>query len=153
MTTTNQAQDPLQSAEALVQRLKRFYEVFDIKQLEALGDIYTQDVEFIDPIETTRGLFALKHYLRKQSGGLNYSNFRYLNEVVGPNQAFVRWEMVFSHPKLSKGKELVLPGMSEIHFTQKIYYQQDSYDLGAMLYEHIPILGFAVRSIKNRLSS
>jgi hypothetical protein len=143
----------IRQGEALIKQLKAYYTNFDISRLDELGSLYTQDVEFVDPIERINGLFALKHYLRKQSGGLNFSRFRYINELVGENQAFIRWEMEFSHPKLAKGKVLILPGMSEVHFTQRIFYQQDCYDLGAMLYEHLPVLGFAVRTLKGRLAS
>lgn len=142
----------IKAGNALVSQLKIFFESFDADTLEMLPEIYTQDVEFIDPVERIRGILALKTYFRRQAEGLNYCKFRYVGELVGQNRAYISWEMVFSHPKLAGGKELILPGMSEIHFTQKIYYQRDSYDLGAMLYEHLPLLGFAVRKLKQRLS-
>jgi len=147
----NEPQKTYKTGLALVQHMKAFYGSYSVDDIENIGDLYTQDIEFVDPIEVTHGLFALKHYLRKQSLGLNYSSFHYLNEIVGENQAFIRWEMVFSHPKLAKGREVVLPGMTEIKFTQKIYYQCDSYDLGAMVYEHVPFLGGTIRYLKNRL--
>lgn len=153
MSSDNSGSAQLKQGSALIQQLKTFYENFDLNRLDDLAELYTQDVEFIDPIEKIQGLLALKHYLRKQSGGLHFSRFRYLNELVGENHAFIRWEMEFSHPKLAKGKVLVLPGMSEVHYTQRIFYQQDCYDLGAMLYEHLPLLGFAVRTLKGRLAS
>jgi len=136
---------------ALIKRLKTFYQAYDVHYLNALSDIYTQDIEFIDPVDRIQGIFALKNYLQKQGQGLNYAYFNYHNELVGDNQAYISWDMVFSHPKLSGGKELVLPGMSELRFTNKVFYQRDSYDLGAMLYEHVPLMGFAVKSLKGRL--
>src|SRR5690606_5296652 len=114
---------------ALVQQLKAFYEHYDVSKLDKLSDIYTQDIEFVDPIERIQGIFALKKYLSKQGVGLNYSRFHYHSELIGDNKAFIRWDMVFSHPRLAKGRELTLSGMSELHFTNRIYFQQDSYDL------------------------
>jgi hypothetical protein len=63
------------------------------------------------------------------------------------------WQMTFSHPRLRRGKALKVRGMTLIRFTDRIYYHEDFYDLGAMLYQHIPLLGTAVRHINRRLSS
>lgn len=152
MSLENYGTSSKKSGIALVKQLKGFYQAYDASNLNGLSDIYTQDVEFVDPIERVQGIFALKNYLARQGKQLNYAHFEYRNELIGENQAYIRWDMVFSHPKLAGGRELVLPGMSEIHFTNRIYFQQDSYDLGAMLYEHVPFMGLAVRALKKRLS-
>jgi hypothetical protein len=33
----------------------------------------------------------------------------------------------------------------------KVLYQRDYYDAGEMLYEHLPVLGWAVRGVKKRV--
>ena len=39
------------------------------------------------------------------------------------------------------------------YYLDKVYYQQDQYDLGAMIYEHIPVIGPVVRFLKRRLGN
>ena len=47
---------------------------------------------------------------------------------------------------------MFLDGASHLRLADnRIAYQRDYYDLGAMLYEHIPLLGGAVRAVKARL--
>ena len=45
---------------------------------------------------------------------------------------------------------IVYEGVSKLEFNEKIYKHQDFYDLGAMLYEHIPVLGSLVKIIKTK---
>jgi hypothetical protein len=47
---------------------------------------------------------------------------------------------------------LKLTGVSIINFTDgRITSQEDFYDMGAMTYEHIPLLGGAIRVVKARM--
>ena len=62
--------------------------------------------------------------------------------------------MHYSHPRIRRGAALVLEGTSLLqHDSEKVSYQQDYYDLGAMLYEHLPMMGPAIRLLKKRLVS
>ena len=38
-------------------------------------------------------------------------------------------------------------------FGQQILHQRDYYDAGEMIYEHLPLLGWAVRGVKRRVRS
>ena len=59
--------------------------------------------------------------------------------------------MKFSNPALAGGKMITLRGITQIRFTDRIYYQEDFYDLGAMLYQHIPVLGAIIRFVNSRV--
>jgi hypothetical protein len=60
--------------------------------------------------------------------------------------------MDYAHPRLRGGAIITVRGMTHLLFTNKIYYHEDSYDLGALLYEHIPVLGLATRQLKTRMA-
>lgn len=139
-------------SDLLLKNFKQLYRNFGLHSIDDLGKIYTQDVEFIDPSHHIHGLLGLKRHFRHQAANLNSCRFRYISELQGEDKAFIRWEMDFSHPKINKGKTLVVPGMTEIHFSRKIFYHHDSFDLGAMVYEHLPVIGSAVKQIKRKLS-
>jgi len=72
---------------------------------------------------------------------------------VKNQEAMVLWEMTFAHPQLNKGKSILVPGNSHIKFDHKIYYHRDYFDTTSMLYEYIPLLGFIIKKIKQRMLS
>ncbi|WHI49643.1 hypothetical protein P3339_14310 [Microbulbifer sp. MLAF003] len=38
-----------------------------------------------------------------------------------------------------------------VRFSDKVFYHEDFYDMGAMVYEQVPLLGSLIRKIKSRL--
>lgn len=136
----------------VVPQLKLFYEQFSVATIAGLDDIYTQDVEFRDPVHTVHGSLGLKHYLRRMATNLRAYRIRYLDEVIGENSAYFTWEMDYAHRSLKRGRVLTVRGMTQIRFTTKVFYHEDSYDMGALLYDHLPGLGTATRHLKQRLA-
>ena len=60
----------------VVLKLKQFYEEFSSGTIAGLDDIYTQDVEFRDPVHTISGSLGMKNYLRGMAGNLRYYRIR-----------------------------------------------------------------------------
>jgi hypothetical protein len=58
--------------------------------------------------------------------------------------------MTYSHPKLNKGQQIQVDGMSQLKFDDKIYAHRDYFDLGQMLYEQVPFLGGLIGLLKKR---
>ena len=49
---------------------------------------------------------------------------------------------------------LALPGCSVVDIAgEQVLHQRDYYDAGEMIYEHLPLLGWAVRGVKRRVRS
>ena len=65
-------------------------------------------------------------------------------------QASLFWQMQYRHPKLNKGEIVRVDGMSQLKFHQRIYFHRDYFDLGQMLYEHLPCMGGLIRLLKDR---
>ena len=65
----------------------------------------------------------------------------------------MQWIMSYQHPKLAAGRSIDVAGISHIRFEEKIFYHRDYYDLGEMLYEHIPLYGWITRRLKARLAA
>jgi hypothetical protein len=136
----------------LVQQLKEFYSGFSLDTITALDAIYTQDVEFRDPVHTMHGCLAVKAYMRRMATNMTHYRIHYVDELVGSNSAYLTWEMEVGHPRLKGGKPFLVRGMTQIKFTGKVYYHEDSYDLGALVYEQVPVLGVMARGLKQRLA-
>ena len=137
----------------LILNLKRYFEEFSVDSLSGLDAIYTQDIEFLDPVHKVDGILSLKHYLNKMAGNLTHYKIRYIDQLVGENTAYLTWEMEYANSKLSGGEIITVRGMSHLKFTNRIYYHEDCYDLGALVYEHLPLLGGITRSLKGRLAA
>lgn len=140
-----------------------FYQAFSADSIANLGHLYAESVTFVDPVHEINGLESLKQYFDHLCGGEGASYFAITDVIstskgvvsdVGEEQAsaFFRWQMTYSHPSLSSGKPLTLVGGSMIRFSDRIIYQEDFYDLGQMVYQHIPVLGWAVKKVKARLA-
>ncbi len=141
-----------QARQLLLQKLKDFYTGFSLASVPALDTIYTQDVEFRDPVHTMHGCLAVKAYMRRMASNMTHYRIRYIDELVGSNSAYLTWEMDVAHPRLCGGKPFTVRGMTQLKFTTKIYYHEDSYDLGALVYEQVPVLGVVARGLKQRLA-
>ena len=138
--------------EALLRDFKAFYRSGhpDFEQLEKL---YTEDIEFRDPVHTLHGRLALKRYLRKLYANCHSIRFEYTDEDITENGASVAWLMHLSHPSLAGGREVQVRGISMVRFSDRIYYQEDFYDMGSLLYRHVPLLGRIIRYINGRLAN
>jgi len=138
--------------DTLIKRFMEFYEDFSLDNLGKLDNFYTPDIEFIDPIHRVDGILSLKRYLKKMAGNLSHYRIHYLDSLAVDNMAYLTWEMEFAHKRINGGQVVMLRGMSHLKFTSRVYYHEDCYDLGALVYEHLPLIGSLTRSVKARMA-
>lgn len=137
----------------LLHQLRQLYIQFNPALLDQLHQIYTQDVQFNDPLHAIYGLDKLRDYFANMMQGLDECRFEFHHSLEQPAQgeAVLFWTMHYRHRKLAGGRWLSLTGNSHIRFKDKVYYHRDYFDAGAMLYEHLPLLGGVIRHIKRRM--
>lgn len=137
------------------QKVRNLYFRFDKKILNSLADVYTEDIQFRDPLHALNGLQNLTEYYRGMMGDLLECRFEFHHsmEMLERGEAILFWTMHYRHKKLAKGKSLELTGNSHLLFKDKVYYHRDYYDAGSMLYEHLPIMGSAIRYLKKRIGA
>ncbi|MBW6508769.1 MAG: hypothetical protein K0A94_04400, partial [Desulfuromonadales bacterium] len=65
------------------------------------------------------------------------------------------WVMHLRHPRLNRGAEVEVPGISYLHIAAdgRVDEHRDYFDLGALLYERLPLLGPLVRAVKRRFAA
>jgi hypothetical protein len=139
-------------ADAISTGIVALYSRLEVVTEAQLARVYDAGVVFRDPIHQLIGIPALCAYLNKSSRGLSSCRFEFLDISSGADSSWMRWNMHYSHPRLKRGAMLLLEGTSLLQYREKIVFQQDYYDMGAMLYEHLPVLGSAITAIKRRMA-
>jgi hypothetical protein len=148
------AKEPVSSTASSPLWLKNFVKVYQelcIDNLNLLETIYHKDVVFVDPIHKVEGFDNLYHYFEGLYQNLACCDFVIEQVIVQNSQAAIYWKMTYQHTKLNKGKAVTIVGNSHIKGEgNKVIYHRDYLDLGAMLYEQLPILGKFIVWIKKQ---
>ena len=138
----------------LQERFNDFYQTLDLGSLQGLGQLYDSEVTFADPVAVHQGLGALDAYFRKLLRGCEHCSFKIRNQRFDESQAFVNWTMTFRSPRLNGGASIDVDGSSVLAIRDnRIAYQRDYYDMGAMVYEQLPLLGPLIRYIRGRMAA
>jgi len=155
---TQQPKDRTEELEAqedqpeVIKRLLKYYDEFSDVNIDKLGDLYHEDVTFIDPIHQVHGLEDLQHYFKHTMENVEECHFAFTDYAQNDDHLFVNWQMRLMHPKLANGQEIVVPGVSHMEFKDdRIIMQRDYYDMGAMIYEHVTLLSYIIGKVKARM--
>lgn len=139
-----------------IEAFKGYYSRFDQRDFSELDTFYTHDVTFSDPLHKIVGLDNVKRYFTDMCGGLLSCQFRFVGQTVDDDSAWLKWVMSYQHPTLNGGNVIELTGASYIRLVQtpegiRAASHEDFYDMGAMVYEHIPMLKVGIRWLKKQL--
>lgn len=136
--------------------LETFAERFatlDSGNLQALDKLYSESITFRDPLHQIHGLPALRAYFTQLYA--NARDIRYDFHEAGetrPGNGYLRWTLHFRHPRLEGGRVISLDGCSHLQWHERVEFHQDYFDAGALLYEHVPVLGRMIGWLKGRLA-
>ncbi|EIK69075.1 hypothetical protein PseBG33_0774 [Pseudomonas synxantha BG33R] len=135
--------------------LRRFAEAFatlDKHNLHLLGRLYSDDIVFADPLHEVHGLPELQRYFAQLYSNVNQLDFEFQGfDQTAEGEGYLRWTMIFCHPRLAAGKMIRVQGCSHLMWRDKVYQHRDYFDAGALLYEHVPILGGVISWLKRRM--
>ena len=136
--------------------LRRFateFAALDAGNLARLGELYSDDVLFRDPLHEVRGLPALQRYFAEMYANVGRLDFDFHGfDQVYDGEGYLRWTMHFRHPRLRGGAPISVDGCSHLLWWDKVYQHRDYFDAGAMLYEHLPLMGGVIAWLKRRLA-
>lgn len=140
------------NAKIALEKFVFVYQSLNKHNLGQLGSIYADDVRFIDPAHEIHGWSDLHAYFERLYSNINSCEFVIHNQVITGETAFLNWTMNFSHPKLERGKQRRLSGCTRLLIKDgRVVEHQDYFDMGAMIYEALPLLGRIIRKIKTAL--
>jgi|SRR5471030_1019803 len=128
------------------------FAALDKDSLDRLGELYSDDVVFTDPLHQVHGLVEVQRYFSELYANVNGLRFDFhAFDEVREGKGYLRWTMSFSHPRLAKGSLIRVDGCSHLLWNEKVYQHRDYFDAGAMLYEHLPVMGRVIAWLKKRL--
>lgn len=140
---------------SMTEGLDRFKSVMNRLNAGTIGlidDVYTGDVRFVDPLHEINGREALREYYARMYENVASCEFEFVDQVRDESSASLVWIMRMRHKNFRSDETLELPGMSFLRFEGgRVAHHHDSFDLGAMIYERVPVVGAVVRHIKGRI--
>jgi ketosteroid isomerase-like protein len=119
---------------------------------EVVDQFYHEEIEFSDPVEKIKGRDGIKKYYSNMYQNVKDIKFDF-SEMVSQGDTVVGvWVMTLKTDSLNDGEPFQVEGNSVIRFKDgKAIYHRDYFDMGAFIYEKIPVLGWMVRKVKSKL--
>ena len=132
---------------------RRFAEL-DKDSLDRLGELYSEDALFVDPLHEIRGLAALRRYFAELYANVQELRFEFHGfDGVREGEGYLRWTLSYRHPRLAGGRLIRVAGCSHLLWSDgRVYRHRDYFDAGALLYEHLPVFGTLIAWLKRRLT-
>ena len=137
----------------VVDRFKTLYQTLNADNCKRgiIEDVYESSLLFEDSFHSIEGVNNFVDYCASLYQNLLSCDFAFHDQWVRDNDAMLNWTMDYAHPKLNKGEIISLEGASLIRFDSKIYFHRDYFDGGQLLYEHVPVMGRVIRTLKHMM--
>ena len=76
-----------------------------------------------------------------------------ISHIDKGSEAAIYWQMHLRHKKINSGNTITVEGHSLLRRQDnRVIYHRDYFDIGSMIYEHLPVLGWIIRLIKRKAS-
>lgn len=136
----------------LAERVIAAYKSLGSGNFSLIEPLYADDIYFEDPSHGIQGKAGLLTYFEKMFKNMDNCDFKFHQTLSKGDELFMTWTMLLKHRRLNGGDTIRIDGSSFLKTRNgKIYYHRDYFDMGAMVYENLPILGRIIRKIRLRL--
>lgn len=140
------------------QRIEHYFNAVNADSMDLLGEFYAEDVVFEDPLVRLEGLTALRAHYEKLYRNVRSIHFDF-SAIIGQQESGQQsyaafWTMTMRAEGLNGGDPVVVPGSSHIRLRNSdnlVVYHRDYFDMGRLVYEHVPLVGRVIGHIKGRL--
>lgn len=138
---------------ARADRIRAIFNELNHTTLHLVDELYSEDVEFIDPFHRIQGRAALRRYYAGMYQNVQQIRFDFTGETMGAADLVLYWRMTYRHPRIAGGKPVSVEGCTRLVLAAdgKVRLHRDYFDAGAMMYEHLPVLGRLVRFVRERV--
>lgn len=119
---------------------------------QVVDEFYHEDMVFADPVGTIKGRAQMKAYYANMYQNVKEIKFEFSEMITQGDTVVGIWVMTLKTDKLNDGEAFSVEGNSHIRFKDgKAIYHRDYFDMGAFIYERIPVVGWMVRQVKKKL--
>lgn len=120
---------------------------------ENIRSVYADKLYFNDTFKIIDNVDELVDYLVETANHVDRTTVEILDVVKGNNDYFVKWSMRMEFKVKGKAVDSLSLGISQLRFneTGMIVFQQDYWDSSEAFFEHLPLIGRIVKSIKAKL--
>lgn len=139
-----------QSARVAVEGFAGLYGDLTISNVTAnTRKVYASDAWFNDTIATEVGIAAIEKYLLRTAEGADVVSADINDVAVSGSDCYVRWTMEIRTKNLAGGRPVVTEGVSQLRFDRegRIVLHQDFWNPATGIYQHLPLLGPAIRFV------
>ncbi|WP_017445128.1 nuclear transport factor 2 family protein [Gayadomonas joobiniege] len=127
------------------------YQSLSYETLEQLNLIYSDHIEFIDPLHHIQGRDQLRRYFAYMYKNTISSEFSQGSVVEIQDTAVIEWTMRIKHKSLNNGKQIAVDGISKLIFEgDKVVFHRDYFDLSQFLFDQLPVVRRISRYVKNK---
>ena len=145
-------QDPERLAAALA-RAENFFRDITPESVRALThDTYAPEAYLNDTLAAINSAEAIEEYFYETAQRDDAVRVEFLSHAVSGIDVYVRWRMTIEASRLSS-EPLSSYGMSQFRFDEQnlLLIHKDFWDSGGGFFEHLPVIGRAIRSIRGRI--
>ncbi len=116
--------------------------------------VYAPGAWFNDTIATEAGIDAIEKYLLKTAEGAEAVSAKINDVAVSGSDCYVRWTMEIRAKNLAGGQPIITEGVSQLRFDDegRIVLHQDFWNPATGIYQHLPLLGPAIRFVNGLIS-
>lgn len=135
---------------------RAFMESLSVQSVrERTRAIYAPDAYLNDTLNEIRGAAAIEAHFAKSLEGVSAITVTFHDTVHSGNEWYFRWTMSTTFRSLRDGATVVTSGMSHVRFDEqgRVLLHRDFWDAASGVYEHVPVLGGAMRMIRSRMAA
>lgn len=140
----------VEGMQGVVERFMTLYQMLNKDNLHLLSLVYDENIIFQDPMHKVVGLEALTQYFSRLYQNVSHIRFDIQHVSQSVDEAALYWVMEYTHPKLNHGRMISVDGMTRLTFSHRVTLHRDYFDVGQMLYEHVPLMGYGIQLLKQR---
>lgn len=133
-----------------------FFESLNKNTMDLVSDFYDENVLFSDPIVQLKNCQEVKDYYANLYKNVESISWAFSEEISERMDCALVWRMTLIAKGFNGGKPVVVDGVSVIKFggkEGKAIYHRDYFDMGAFVYEGVPVLGGVIRFVKAKMAS
>lgn len=135
------------------EKIQFFFDKLSKDNMSLVEEFYHPQVDFTDPVGHIKGSEKIKAYYGNMYQNVKSINFKFNNFYEAGDTVVAIWTMTLETEQLNGGSPFSVDGNSVIKFDDsgKAIYHRDYFDMGAFIYERLPVVGFVIKKIKKRL--